>query len=387
MNPRPRILFINHSGEMGGAEHSLLALARRLPVEAHVVVFSPGPLIERLREAGIAVERLEGAERLISLGAETTVATRLRGLLSLPGLLWRLVRRARASDLVYVNTKKAVLIAALAARLARRPLIWHQRDAMRRPGELTWRDGLSERLIVGLLNASACRIISVSRACADAFIAAGGQSSLPVVVHNGLDEKPSGNPSPPRSNNGLPEGAPLLGCFGRLTEGKGQADLIDALAEIPEAHLALVGSPLFGGQQIENDLRRRASALGGRIHFLGHRDDAPSLMKTMDVVVHPSSEFDSCPRVVLEALHAGRPVVATTVGGVPELIEDGVTGLLVPPKNPSSLAVAIRRLLANPEEARKLGAAGQRRAREHFALDRVVADVTREIDYCLRREQ
>ncbi len=387
MNRVPRVLFVNHAGEMGGAEHSLLALVRLLPVEARVVVFSSGPLVERLRKIGITVELLEGGERLISLGAEATALTRLRGLIFLPGLLRRLAQRARTCDVVYVNTKKAVLVAALAARFAHRPLIWHQRDAMQRPADLSWRGGLSERLIVGLLNASACRIISVSRACADAFVGAGGRPTLPAVVHNGLEKVTPGYLSTSRNNLGLPEGAPLLGCFGRLTAGKGQADLIDALADIPEAHLALVGLSLFGGKQIENDLRQRASALGGRVHFLGHRDDVPLLMTAMDVVIHPSSEFDSCPRVVLEAMHAGRPLVATDVGGVPELIEDGVTGLLVPPKNPPALAAAIRRLLADPDEACELAAAGQQRAREHFTLDRVVADVAREIEYCVRHEQ
>ncbi|SMC22447.1 Glycosyltransferase involved in cell wall bisynthesis [Desulfacinum hydrothermale DSM 13146] len=302
----------------------------------------------------------------------------------LRGIVGKLTAEARRFDVVYVNSKKALLFGALAARRARRPLIWHQRDAMLTPRTLPMRARLSESLLVHLLNRYASRVISVSQASADTLIAAGGRPDLPIVIHNGLDPSRYAQPVDPaavRRSAGLPLDVALIGCFGRLTRWKGQAVLIDALAHLPEAHVALVGGAFFGESDYEADLRSRVDRLGltGRVHFLGHRDDVPALMRAVDVVAHPSTEFDPCPRVVLEALHSEAPLVATAVGGVPELVEDGVSGLLVPPNDAPALASALERVLRDRDLAARLAAAGRERALCHFTLDRVVREVERVI--------
>ena len=384
MTYQPRVLFINHSGQMGGAEHSLLEMLQELPVKAHVVLFSQGPLFNQLHGSNISVEILREAGNLTSLASETTLPARLHALWKIPRLLSRLVARARKFDVIYVNTKKSVFISILVAKFSKRPLIWHQRDAIQVPSTLPFRSRLSETIIIWILNYGADRIISVSQACADSFIRAGGKEDLPVIIHNGLDrfvdEHLLGN-TITRHEYGLPRHIPLLCCVGRLTDGKGQSDFITSLTEIPDAHIVLIGAPLFGSPDTETRLKKHAKRLGveQRVHFLGHRTNVPSLMHMMDIVVFPSFEFDSCPRVILEALHAGKPVVATRVGGVPELIEDGISGILVPPSNPTALASAICQLLKSKTMARRIARNGLHKAQELFTLDRVIRQVHREI--------
>lgn len=380
----PKVLFLGHTGQMGGAEFSLEALLSRLPVGKRVVLLSPGPLLDRLRKTDISVDLLPSCEGLVSLGKETGLLQRLWSLRQLPGTVLRLAKLASASDLVYANSKKVLLYALLAARLARKPLIWHQRDKVILPSELALRARLSEKLLMALLNRYASRIVSVSGAAAASFVSAGGRPQLPVVIHNGLDSTLYTRNTDARALRrgvGLPVDQPLIGCFGRLTSWKGQAVLVEALSEVPEAHLVLVGGDVFDSGDFKDSLVSLVDRLGlrERVHFLGHRDDVPALMQAVDVVAHPSTEFDPCPRVVLEALHSGVPLVATDVGGTPELIESRVSGLLVPPSDPGALAEALRFLLTNPAEGQRLAAQGQRRALEMFTLDRVVTQVEEEI--------
>ncbi len=245
---------------------------------------------------------------------------------------------------------------------------------------LRFRARLSEGLLVRLLNCYAAWVISVSRASADTLIAAGGRPDLPVVIHNGLDPARyarSVDPVAVRKATGLPLDAPLIGCFGRLTEWKGQSVLIDALARMPQAHAVLVGGAIFGESGYEATLRAliERRGLARRVHFLGHRDDVPTLMRTVDVVAHTSVDFESFGRVIVEGMLSERPVVATAVGGVPELVEDGVSGLLVPPKDAVALAAALEWVLGDRALAARLAAAGRERAMREFTLDRVVQEV------------
>jgi len=383
-NP-PRVLFLDHSGFMGGGQHSLLGLLARLNVESRVVLLSHGPLVEKLRAIDVEVFVIKVSDGLISLGQETSLLKRLGAAAHLPGIVHRLAAHAKWADVVYVNSKKALLFGTLAAHLVRRPLVWHQRDAMHIPTTLPLRARLSESLLLFLLNQYAARVISVSQASADTLVASGGKGSLPVVVYNGLDPDPyasSVDPLAVRLKAGLPVNVPLVGCFGRLTELKGQALLLEALTRLPTVHVALVGGAIMGESGYEAELRRRAEQLGmaARVHFLGHREDVPALMRAVDVVVHCSTEFESFGRVIIEAMLSERPVVATKIGGVPELIEDGVTGLLVPPKAPAALAAALDRVLTDGALAARLASAGRKRAQRDFTLDRVVREVTRVID-------
>ena len=206
---------------------------------SRVILLSPGPLAARLQKIGIDVSIIENVGDLISLAKETSLLVRLCALRHLPGILAVLTDKAEWGDVIYVNSKKALIFGALVSRKLQRHLIWHQHDVIHVPRKLPLRGRLSEMLFVYLLNRYASRVICVSQACADTLIAAGGRQALTVVIHNGLDPERYGRSvdrAGVRRGAGLPEDVSLIGCFGRLTKIKGQRVLLEALQQLPNAH-------------------------------------------------------------------------------------------------------------------------------------------------------
>lgn len=184
-----------------------------------------------------------------------------------------------------------------------------------------------------------------------------------VLIPNGIEGLPPGDGARVRRELGIPEDAPVVGSVGHLRAEKAFEVLIEAGAMLgDDAHL------LIAGEGPERDRLQRLSAelgLSDRVQMPGARSDIPDLLAAFDVAVC-CSDFEGGPLSVMEYMGAELPIVATDVGGLPELIADGKTGLLVPPRDPNALAVAIRRLLGDQELASRLGAAAaELRAAEH----------------------
>lgn len=197
------------------------------------------------------------------------------------------------------------------------------------------------------------------------------------VVHNGIDLSRyvvrEGN-NDVKAELGISAGQRVIGTVGNLFAVKGQTYLLKACktvaGEFPTFVLLIAGE----GDQLDL-LREEASVLGisGNVKFLGFRDDVPSLLQAMDVFVLPSLS-EGLPLSVLEALALEKPIVATNVGGVPEIMEDGVTGYLVPPRNPDVLSEKIRLVLRNPDMAAELGRAGRKRVEKAFSLKQMIQE-------------
>jgi glycosyltransferase involved in cell wall biosynthesis len=233
------------------------------------------------------------------------------------------------------------------------------------------------RAVVACGNHLAERVVAVSRAAADSFVEHGGRADKVHVVYAGMDPAPYLDPTPAevaaaRRALGAGDG-PLVGSFSRLSPWKGQHLLIEALVRLPGVGALLSGAPLFGEEAYAASLHERARALGvaDRVRFLGQRDDVPLLMRCVDVVVHSPTAPEPFGRVVLEALLAGRPLVAARDGGTLEIVTDGENGLLFPPGDAAALADAVARLLADPAHAAALAERGQalalmRHTREAF---------------------
>ncbi|MBN1977596.1 MAG: glycosyltransferase [Anaerolineae bacterium] len=191
------------------------------------------------------------------------------------------------------------------------------------------------------------------------------------TIYNGLDLKPDMSVARP-TDWPVPPGALTIGCVGRFSSEKGQLDLLEALACLcPDAPLP--HCIFLGDGQMRPYLKQRRSTLNliERVHFMGVRNDVKSWLSCFDLFVLPSL-WEGISLALLEAMAAGLPVVATAVGGTPEVVVDGVTGLLVPPADPDALAQAISTLLRNPDLRRSLGQAGQRRVLEHFSMTSTV---------------
>ncbi len=375
----PRVLFIDHAGVLGGAELSLLDIARHVKATSRVVLLEDGPFRGRLEEAGVPVEVLRAPPAVTGVKREGGLLHDLRAAPGVLRLAWRLARRARAYDVLYANSQKSMIVAAVAGLLARRPVVWHLRDLM-----TAAHFSLSHRRITTLFaNALVTRVIANSHATREAFVENGGRAGRVYTVHNGIDAAPFDRPTLEdaarvRRACGL-NGEMVIGVFSRLAHWKGQHVLVEALREVPHAHALLVGEALFEkDQRYAEALRQQAHQLGlaDRVHFLGFRDDVPQLMKAVDVVAHLSVAPEPFGRVIVEGMLAQKPVVAARGGGALEIVEHDRTGLLVPPDEPTALAQTLRELFAEPAKQEALALAGRETARSHFSKERMLAGVT-----------
>lgn len=209
-------------------------------------------------------------------------------------------------------------------------------------------------------------VVAVSSAVARDLASHGYDDGVVRVIPNGIDidavVSAADHPPPP----GVPPGGPLVVCVARLEPVKGVEDFVRAAAllshERPDVRFALAGAG-----SLEGHLRTVAVAqrLTDALTFLGHVS-APPLLRVATLVVLPSRS-EGLPIAPMEAMALGRPVVATAVGGTPEVVENGVTGILVPPGDVTALAGAMLALVGDPDRARVLGEAGERRVRERFS--------------------
>ena len=374
-----RTLFLNHSATMGGAEFGMMDLAVSLRDTSLVVLLEDGPYRERLESAGVKVHIVDaGAMHRVRRGSRAPSVAALAA-------LWRAAREvgeiAADYDVIDANSQKALVVGAIAARRSRTPLLWHLHDIIEPPHF----SRLNIKADVVLANQCASRVIAVSQATADAFVRQGGDPAKVHVVYNGIDapvEDPRApNASVRREALGLAN-VPVVGCFSRIAEWKGQHVLIDAVAELPGVHVLLVGGALFGEQPYEHALRACIEALGmtDRVHFLGQRSDVPALMQCVDFVVHPSTAPEPFARTLIEAMLAGRAPIASACGGVPELIESGVNGYLFPPSDATALREILRHLLDSSDEVARTSVAARKHARKEFTLRAFVAGVTAQLN-------
>jgi len=245
-----------------------------------------------------------------------------------------------------------------------------------------------ERWALGLLCHSACRLITVCDALRRDLLALRPElAAKTVVIPNGIDTQaaPPREPAETRSSLGIAEGVPLVGMVARLAPQKGVADFMRAARVVadglPSTQFVVVGD---GPLRDEARSLCREMKLEDCVRFLGEMESARDLVAAFDLLVLPSISEGS-PILAMEAMALGKPVVATAVGGVPEIVVDGQTGILVEPSDPEALGRAVLSLLYQAERAREMGEQGRRRAALHFdvrqMLERtkvVYADLLRE---------
>jgi glycosyltransferase involved in cell wall biosynthesis len=384
---KPRVLFLDHKGSLGGSELSLLDIARDNLGTSRVVLLTDGPFRERLEEAGVEVEVLPITTAVSGISREGGLG---RDLLAVPhvlGLARRVAQLSRKYELLYANSQKALVIGALAGMMARKPMIWHQRGLLTKPEQTShnYFSGTHRRLTALVSNHLVKRVIANSRATARALVEAGVRVDRVRVVHNGIDPSPfeavtAAEVEKLRRELGL-EGVPVVGAFGRLTPWKGQHVLLEALPHLPDVHALLVGDARPEDENYMKALRQQSKDLGlaDRVHFTGFRRDVPQLMHLSDVVVHTSVAPEPFGRVIVEGMLADRPVVATRGGGVLEIVHDGINGVLVPPGDAIALAEVLRGLLMDPGRARALSEAGHKTALERFSLQAMLDSVAQQL--------
>ncbi len=363
-----RVLVVNHVGEISGAENSLLTLARHLD-RARIEPVAAVP-------AGPLARALEDLEVAVSLIPDLRLSRPANPWQLLVGG-WRLRRwagtidvaaRELGADVVAANSVTAALGAALAVG-GRLPVVWHARDLRAPEGAV--------RKIVRRVR----RIIAISRCVADNLIDnyAGARDRV-IMVYNGVDMvqfRPTTPRAQVREELGIPADAVLIGSVGQLVPWKRQDLFIEAAARIsahlPGAWFVIVGADLFGEHpEYVRQLRDLAAdlGLGERLLFTGYREDVASIMNAMDLLLHTAQE-EPLGRVVMEAMSLGVPCIAADSCGPAEIIEDGVSGVLVPPGEADAFATRTLELLRRSGALERMGEAARRRIDGRFSAERM----------------
>ncbi len=381
-NP-PRILFMDHTATLGGGEIALLNLATAIDksrFELIVILFADGPLAARLREDGIDV-RIEpldaaiGDTRKDSLGG----AGALKKLLRSWSFTTRLKRAIRGikPDLIHTNSLKSDILGGIAARRAGVPVIWHIRDRIvpeYLPGSVV---KIFRRLCRWIPRHS----IAISQSVLETLHLPKSftrENARARIVYDGV-LLPIEKQKPKIENVAVP---PLrIGIVGRISPWKGQHIFLRAAAQVrekfPDAHFMIIGAALFAENEYEMELQKLTDQLNLRdvVQFTGFRTDVPDLIANLDILVHASTLGEPFGQVVAEGMAAGKPVIATAGGGVPEIIEDGVSGVLVPMGDADAMAAAILRLANDADLRQKIGTAARQRIESHFTIERTARGV------------
>jgi glycosyltransferase involved in cell wall biosynthesis len=378
---RYRVLVVNHAVEMGGAEKVLLRLLDSLDqdiFEPAIACPGEGPLTEQMENRGIPVFAGHPSDRLLNIRRQSLGGNNLSVLgypADLAASVYRLSRLVRNGgfDLVYPNSAKADIYGSAAGRLAGRPVVWRLHDIVTAEAF----NKLNMRLFKVCATRFTRRVLCVSRAVEDAMAELGVPRAKLTTVYNGIDlasESASVDRAAVRRSLGVDEDAPLAGMVGRLVDWKGPDYFIEAAGiaslELPDARFLLVGDAVFGEQAYVDELKRLASdrGLDGKLVFTGFRDDVSEIMASMDLLVHASVLPDPLPTVLIEAMARSRPVVGTDAGGVREIVADGATGFVVPPRDARAMARAMTEILRDPDRGRSMGDAGRARAGELFDI-------------------
>ncbi|MBC7727443.1 MAG: glycosyltransferase family 4 protein [Microbacteriaceae bacterium] len=383
-NRRLHVLFIHQSSELYGSDKVLLLLVVQLQQRGfiHPVVVIPGPglLLDRLVAAGIEVHVADVLK--LSRAAFTPLGL-LRSLRSVQRVLAALnkVVAGRQITLVHSNTL-AVMAGALWAWRRRVPHLWHVHEIVLTPRVVS-------RIYPWLVRLLADHVVANSDQTAQWML--GYEPKLAArchVIFNGLPPAPPPEPARYvlfRLGLGIEPTDLLVSLVGRLNSWKGQGLLIEAAALLRRQgrlgciHIALVGDAPAGQEHWGKTLSEAAKRLGvaDRIHFIPFVEDIDVVWGGTDIAIVPSTEPEPFGMVAVEAMHIGVPVVAAAHGGLLNIVEHGVNGLLFKPRDPVALADAIARLADDPTWRRSLGTAGRLHQQQHFSLERQVLAVER----------
>jgi glycosyltransferase involved in cell wall biosynthesis len=354
------VLYVAWAPFFSGAERALILTLRSLDpgrYRPYVVAGTDGEFASEVRALGIpcdvvSLRPLERRHPLAGVMSITAVA--------------RAARRHGAA-LIHANELPTFQPAGYAARLLRIPAITHVRFPNGAAG-YQWlsRPGFSLALFVSayLLKAATDEAPSLFTGRSD-------------VLHDGVEPQPVWSDEQRvccRRELGLPDRATIVAITGQIAEVKGIWDFVEAARILaprsPDPLFVVVGDDLKEQGRVRHKMEERVAALGlqDRFRFLGFRRDVPRIVQAFDMIAVPS-HVEPLGNATLEAMAAGRPVVGSKVGGIPEMVDDGNTGLLVPPSDPETLARALESLVHQPERRDAMAAAARRRARDVFSIE------------------
>lgn len=358
--PKPVLYISQHADIVGGGEVSLLSLVKNLDRSR----WAPSMVVSGEGTVARACRALDIPTYCVPMPSCRWPSRDMRGGL---GHL-RHVVRSTGAQLLHANGTRAMIYAGLVGRRAGTRVIWHVR--------VEGSDGLLDRFLAAMAH----RIIVNSQAVARRFPFVSKRRLR--CIYNGIDLKEFSNvgleqAAQFRKQFGIPTDAPLVVSVGRLERMKGYAELIQAAHALkdktPAIHWLVVG---HGEEQAALETMARDHGVTSVVHFTGWLPEPRIPLAACDVFVLPSLS-EGFGRVVVEAMAMGKAVVTTKVGGIPEIVVPGETGILVPPSDAHALGNAVLGLIKNPALASMFGSAGLARARREFSLTKHVAEIHR----------
>jgi glycosyltransferase involved in cell wall biosynthesis len=358
---RVKVVQVMATGTNGGAQEHVFNLVSRLDhdfYDVSIVSLSPGSAVRKLQRAGFEVTVIDEPDDAIATGILAAHLADLRA-----DVVHNHMYRAEV-----VGTKAAIALATVGHR---RPWVLSTVHSSR---IRSCEDQEELRRLTPAID----RLIVVSHAIDRKVVEEGRLGAPRVLIYNGVDLERYDHQDPCctlREEFGMEPGSSIVGVVGRLELEKGHPTLLEAwplvLRDVPDAYLLIVGE---GTRQEALHQIAREQGVERHVIFTGRRDDIPAVTAALDVAVLPSYR-EAQGLTILEAMALSRPVVASNVGGIPEMIENGVTGLLVPPHDPPALAGAIARLLRDHPYADMLGRAGHDLVHDRFCVQLMVNKV------------
>ena len=368
------LLFLDQFSDLGGAQKNLLELlppVRAAGWRALVGLPGEGELFQRVRALGFEAQRIACGPYLSGRKSAADLGRFLAGTPQLAAQIHEMAQRVDA-DVVYLNGPRLLPAAALAG--FGRPVLFHSHSYLG-PGAVRRLAGIALRRLDAYL-VGQCE-----------FVAAPWR---PVVRPERVSVIYNGVAGPPHASPRSQAGAPRVGCIGRIAPEKGQREFVAAAKQIhralPQCIFAIYGAPLFADPVAARYATQvRADAKGLPLHFAGWVDDIYTSLAQLDLLLVPSSGHEATTRVILEAFAAGVPVIAFPSGGIPEVIEDGVTGLLA--NTAGQMAQSAIDLLANdPCRLLSIAQAAHKSWQQRFTLERYHNQILQAIKASCKQE-
>jgi glycosyltransferase involved in cell wall biosynthesis len=368
------LLFLDQFSDLGGAQKNLLELLPAVRAAGwHALIGLPGEgeLFQRVRALGFEAERINCGPYRSGRKSAADLWRFVAGTPRLAAQMHRMAQRV-AADVVYLNGPRLLPAAAVAG--FERPVLFHSHSYLG-PGAVRSLAGFALRRL-GAWLVGQCEFVAAPWR---PFV----RPERVSVIYNGVT-------GPPHTLERAHAGAPRVGCIGRIAPEKGQREFVAAAKQIhqalPECRFAIYGAPLFGEPAAERYLAQvRADAEGLPLEFAGWVDDIYTSIGQLDLLLVPSAGHEATTRVILEAFAAGVPVIAFPSGGIPEVVEDGVTGLLA--NSAGEMAQrAIELLTGDPCRLISIARAARESWARRFTLERYHQEILRAIEACCQQE-
>lgn len=368
-----KVLYINHVSQVSGAEVSLLNLLKRLDRDKYcpiVVCPSKGMLSKELQQLEIQTEFLFFFRFKRTFNVFILIAYFLRYFCILCRLCSLIVKYK--ISLVHSNSTNAHIYGAVVARFMRIPSVWSARDLVPL--------GLLGKFLFPLSS----KIIAVSQEIAREVSKYGRNLDKLITIYNGVNIGLLGAKN--KNNNirkeiGIVKDIFLVGMVSQMVPWKRHSDFLTAVAKVVKSNskvMALVvGDDIFNDQKkYKADIHNLSHKLGlqDKVIFTGYRHDIPEVLDALDLLVVPS-EREPFGRVIIEAMASMKPVIAANAGGIPEIIQDGINGILVPVGDPNAIAEAIIKLVKDRNLAKELGFAGRDTVEKRFTIEENVCKI------------